>query len=197
MNNSAVAFATLTLTAMLALGGCAVTTSGTDMPGMNHGDGPAAMTDAVANQADIMFATMMIPHHEQAIEMSDMLLGKNGVDPEVVALAERIKAAQRPEITQMETWLDEWGAHPADMGGMDHGSGMMSDESMQALEAANGAEASRLFLEQMIVHHEGAIEMAEAEVENGEDPEAIALAEKIIADQTAEIAEMRQLLSEL
>ena len=176
MTKRAVAAFAFTLTALLALAGCAGTSG---------------------SAADVMFATMMIPHHVQAIEMSDTVLEKEGVDPEVAALAERIKAAQQPEITQMEAWLDEWGAPAAHMSGMGHGSGMMSDEAMQALEAASGPEASRLFLEQMIVHHEGAIEMAEAELDNGQDPEAIALAEKIIADQTAEIAQMRQLLSEL
>ena len=127
-----------------------------------------------------------------------MLLAKDDVDEDVAALAERIKAAQGPEIEQMQEWLDARGLDMGDMddvgmGGMDH-SGMMTEEDMDALEAAEGAEASRLFLEQMIEHHEGAIEMAEAQVADGEDPEMVALAESIIQSQTAEIAEMQELL---
>ena len=94
----------------------------------------------------------------------------------------------------MEEWLDDWDADMP-MDGMDHGDGMMSGDDMAALEDATGDEASALFLEQMIEHHEGAILMAEGEVEAGENPDAVALAEKIIVDQTAEIEEMKQLLA--
>ncbi len=74
---------------------------------------------------------------------------------------------------------------------------MMSEEDMAALESAEGREASRLFLEQMIEHHQGAIEMAEAEIEGGQNPDAVALAEKIASDQQAEIETMQELLTTL
>ena len=77
------------------------------------------------------------------------------------------------------------------------GDGMMSDDDMAALEAAEGAEAARLFLEQMITHHEGAIEMAQAEMSQGRHPDVIALAQTIADAQTAEIALMRALLTQL
>ncbi len=146
-----------------------------------------------------MFATMMIPHHEQAVEMSDMLLAKAGVDERVRELAQQIKDAQQPEIDLMHSWLDEWGVVAPTTGGgdMGHGDGMMSDDDMGALEDADGAEASRLFLEQMIVHHEGAIEMAQAEVTAGSDPRAVELARAIIDSQTAEIQTMRDLAGQL
>ena len=80
---------------------------------------------------------------------------------------------------------------------MDHGGGMMSGDDMAALEAATGAEASRLFLEQMTMHHEGAITMAQDEVDNGQNPDAIAMAQTIIDTQTAEIATMQELLAQL
>lgn len=183
---------TAALALLLALVGCAPAGSGSGAP---------AGDPAGANMADVMFAQMMIPHHEQAIEMSDLLLAKEEVDPEVAALAERIKAAQQPEIELMEGWLEDWGADMphGDMGhdDMGHGDGMMSQADMDALEDAGGAEASALFLEQMIVHHEGAIDMAEAQIDDGENADAIALAEKIVVDQTAEIEEMEQLLAEL
>ena len=83
------------------------------------------------------------------------------------------------------------------MEGMDHGGGMMSEDDMQALEDATGADASRLFLEQMIQHHEGAVEMAQEEVDNGQNSDAVALAETIIEAQTTEIATMKDLLATL
>ncbi|REJ05196.1 DUF305 domain-containing protein [Microbacterium bovistercoris] len=160
------------------------------MPGMSQS--PAS--DAVANDADAMFASMMIVHHEQAIEMSDLVLAKEGLDPDVADLATRIKEAQGPEIEQLNGWLDDWDVPAAD-DSMDHDDGMMSADDMAALEAASGADAGKLFLEQMIVHHEGAVNMAEDEVENGKNPDATALAQKIIDAQTDEIAEMRGLLA--
>ena len=81
------------------------------------------------NDADVMFAQMMIPHHQQAVEMSDLILDKSGIDPEVKALAEQIKGAQQPEIDTMNGWLKAWDATMPDHGGMDHGSdngGMMT-----------------------------------------------------------------------
>ena len=185
----------------IALVGCASTSPGTEMG--EHGDGHGSLIAEAGEMmtADAQFAMMMIPHHQQAVEMSDVLLAKDGVDEGVAALAERMKAAQGPEIEQMQEWLDAQGFDMGDMddmgmGGIEH-SGMMSEEDMDALEAAEGAEASRLFLEQMIEHHEGAIEMAEAQVADGEDPEMVALAESIIESQTAEIAEMEGLLEQV
>jgi uncharacterized protein (DUF305 family) len=96
----------------------------------------------------------------------------------------------------MNQWLEDWG-QDTDMGGMDHGGGMMSEEEMAALEEADGETASSLFLEQMIMHHQGAIDMAQAQIDNGQNPDAVALAQKIVEDQTAEITEMQELLAQL
>jgi uncharacterized protein (DUF305 family) len=193
-NRVTAATATITLTALLTLTGCAGTPGGNghDMPGMGSS---SSELPADVDNADVMFTTMMIPHHEQAIEMADLILDEDGIDAEVVALAETIKAAQGPEIELMESWLDEWGTGMGDRGGM--GDGMMSDTDMDALEGATGDEASRLFLEQMIEHHEGAIDMAQTEVDNGENPDVISLAESIIQSQTAEIATMEDILASL
>lgn len=109
MKTRSAASAALSLAALLALVGCASTTSTDHMDGMDHGgSSTSAPASAEANDDDIMFAGMMKLHHEQAIEMSDVLLGKEGVDERVVALAQRIKAAQRPEIQLMEEWLEDW-----------------------------------------------------------------------------------------
>lgn len=195
MKNRVAATAAMTLTALLTLAGCAgATGSGgmENMPGMGSSASPAADV----NDSDTQFTMMMIPHHEQAIEMAEMILAKDGIDERVIALAEQIKAAQGPEIELMKSWLDGWGTPMGDMDGMDHG-GMMSGSDMQSLEDATGAEASRLFVEQMIVHHEGAIEMAHDEVDNGQNVEVIALAEAVVASQTAEITAMEDILATL
>ncbi|MFT4135479.1 DUF305 domain-containing protein [Microbacterium sp.] len=182
-------------TAALLLTGCAQT-------GAEPGPSTSLTAEATdPNMADEMFTAMMIPHHEQAIEMSDMLLAKQDADPEVADLAQRIKDAQGPEIELMEGWLSEWGSSMSDSGmsGMDHGGtddGMMSDDDMTALEEADGATASRLFLEQMIEHHDGAIDMAQDVLEDGQSPEVRALAEQIIQTQQSEISEMQALLDQ-
>jgi uncharacterized protein (DUF305 family) len=160
----------------------------------------------------------MIPHHQQAVEMSDMLLAKQGIDPGVVALANEIKGAQGPEIEQMQGWLEEWGASstPAptstnmpghnmpghempsggemgDMAGGGHG--MMSEADMAALQNAQGEEASRLFLTQMIEHHKGAIMMAQQEIDNGQFPAAVEMARTIVSSQQEEIDSMENMLN--
>ena len=180
------------------LAGCGGTHDMADMGDMDDVGMATPAGDTGASAADAMFAQMMIPHHEQAVEMST-LAETRAADPEVKALAAEIKAAQQPEIDQMRAWLEEWdmpvmdgmeamGAH----GG--HGmSGMISDEQMERLEAASGTEFDRLFVEYMIEHHEGAIEMAE-DVEDSQDPRVAALARAIIQTQQVEIDQMRAFL---
>ncbi len=167
---------------------------------------PAATTEAQVseqhNDADTTFAQMMIVHHEGAIEMAE-LATERAENPDVVALAERIAQAQGPEIEEMTTWLNAWGedVEPMDHGGMDMNgmdmNGMSQEEMMTHLEGLSGEEFDAAFLEGMIAHHEGAVEMTETELADGGNPEALALAEKIIADQEAEITEMEELLSQL
>lgn len=195
MKIRAAATTALALSAVLLLSGCATGTDDGSMPDMNHGSSPSVGVD----DADVMFASMMIVHHKQAIEMSDIVLEARGIDPTVTDLAERIKAAQGPEIEQLEGWLDEWDVSPDDRDatGMDHGDGMMSEDDLTALREAEGTAASRLFLEQMILHHEGAVEMAQTQVDEGSDPEAVELAQTIIDAQTQEIQEMKDLLTAL
>ena len=190
---------TITLATALVLAGCSAPS---DMSGMDHGSSSASPAPSspsgstAAAQADIDFAMNMIAHHQQAVEMSDIVLGKDGTAPHVAELAERIKSAQQPEIDTMREWLTGWGQDP-DMGGMDHGGGMMSPVDLAALEDADGVTASRLFLEQMIMHHEGAVQMARKELGAGKDSDALDLAQRVVDDQTAEIAEMRKMLNSL
>jgi uncharacterized protein (DUF305 family) len=160
---------------------------------------PSSTTGASAD--DAMFAQMMIPHHEQAVEMST-LAETRASDPRVRELAAEIKGAQQPEIDQMTAWLEEWGV-PV-MSGMDamgahggHGmSGMLTEEQLTALEDSSGREFDILFLDGMIEHHEGAIDMAE-DVADSKDPRVAALAAAIIQTQQAEIDQMKAILEEL
>ncbi len=171
------------------------------------------------NRADMMFTHMMIPHHEQAIEMSDILLSKQDIDSRVVDLAKQIKAAQGPEIEQMQAWLKQWNmkmegmppmgdmpghggmgdmpGHGGGMGTMPGMDGMMSASEMDALKNAQGVEATKLYLTGMIKHHQGAITMGQNEIKNGEFPEAVAMATSIVESQQKEIDTMNQILSSL
>ncbi len=183
-----------TVVAIAALGmllaGCGGSHDMADMPT------PSSTTGA--SPADAMFAQMMIPHHEQAVEMST-LAETRASSPEIKELAAEIKAAQQPEIDQMTAWLEEWGV-PV-MSGMDamgehggHGmSGMLTSEQMKQLADASGPEFDRLFAEYMILHHEGAIEMAE-DVVDSKDPRVAALAAEIIATQAEEILQLQAFL---
>ncbi|HDY5681474.1 TPA: DUF305 domain-containing protein, partial [Staphylococcus aureus] len=171
--------------AALALAGCADTSTSDTSSGSS-----AASEAAVFNDQDVMFAQMMLPHHEQAVEMSDTLISKGDtVDSDVLALAETIKDEQGPEIDQLTTWLGDWGQDTS--ASMDHSmDGMMSESDMTSLEDASGTEASRLFLEQMTEHHKGAVDMAQQEVDGGENPDAVEMAKNIVESQTAQIDQM-------
>ncbi|MBB6170260.1 uncharacterized protein (DUF305 family) [Nocardiopsis mwathae] len=147
------------------------------------------------NDTDVEFARMMIPHHEQAIEMSD-LAEKNDAGEQVQELADRISAAQGPEIEQLRNMLEAWGEEPA-ADDADHGGhGMMTGGQMADLEKATGDEFDRLFLELMIEHHEGAVHMAQEEIDDGVNPEATRMAEDIVDAQEGEIAEMKEMLGD-
>jgi uncharacterized protein (DUF305 family) len=194
---------TLALATAITLSACSNSSSGTGgMEGMDHSSSsasasPSSTAAAAAdfNDQDVTFAQMMKPHHEQAVEMADMILAKDGISTDVTGLATQIKEAQGPEISQLEEWITAWGAEGS-MSGMDHSmDGMMSDEDMSALENANGPEAEKLFLEQMTMHHEGAVEMAQTEVDEGRNTDAIEMANTIVQTQTEEIATMQDLLA--
>ena len=164
---------------------------------------PAATTagDSTANSEsssvalsddDIMFAQMMIPHHEQAIEMAQMAASRTP-NAKVLSLAKGISDAQKSEVATMKKWLADADAPLM----MDHDMGMtgvLSDEQMSALADASGPVFDQLFLESMIAHHEGAIEMARY-VTDSANPQVKALADSIIATQTSEIAKMTKMLN--
>ena len=196
--------------ALVISAGCSGSESGPEQSGGGSSSATAESSSQDHNDADVMFAQHMIPHHQQAIEMSDVVLAKKGIDPRVTDLATEIKAAQGPEIKQMQDWLGQWGNPPMppmateeghgghDMEGMSgDGMGMMSDEEMTALNNAMGVEVSRLFLTGMITHHEGAIAMAQTEIEDGKFAPAVELARAIVKSQQAEIDTMKGILETL
>jgi uncharacterized protein (DUF305 family) len=167
---------------------------------------PPAATSATSahNAADVAFAQQMIPHHRQAITMTELALTRTA-NPKVRDLATRIKNDQGPEIATMTSWLQAWHAPPASndpgqgsaMGGMDRAAmaGMMSNQQMSQLGNSSGPAFDRLFLLMMITHHEGAVQMATTELAAGQNTDAMNLATAIQRSQTAQIAPMRQLLA--
>ena len=153
------------------------------------------------NPDDVAFATNMIPHHQQAVELS-ALVPDRSTNTELIALANQISAAQQPEINVMKVFLVQWtegtgNPTSSDSGHAGHGStmqGMVDAATMAKLESLNGAEFDKLWLESMISHHQGAIEMAKAELANGDNVDAKSLATNIVTTQEAEIGQMKQML---
>jgi uncharacterized protein (DUF305 family) len=156
---------------------------------------------------DVAFMQMMIPHHAQALTMSE-LARTRAESPAVRSLARRILAAQRPEILTMSGWLADRNIavpsatdDPADFDHGEHGHdtmhGMLTDEQMQELRSARGPEFDRLFLRGMIQHHQGAITMADPIATAGTDVQVTEIANEIVSGQGAEIDRMRDLLAAL
>jgi uncharacterized protein (DUF305 family) len=147
---------------------------------------------------DVMFAQMMIPHHEQAIELSDIALDPTvDASEDVRRLASAIKAAQDPEIDEMKAMLSEWGASIEMDPDMDHSEmmdGMLTTDELAALSILRGATFDRAWMEAMIRHHEGAVSMARDVLSDGVNSEMRALASAIESAQTTEIVEMQTLL---
>ncbi|WP_433350096.1 DUF305 domain-containing protein [Microtetraspora malaysiensis] len=146
------------------------------------------------NDADISFAKMMIPHHLQAIDMAGLARTQAG-DQWIRDLAAKITEAQDPEIRTMKGWLDGWGEEPLPR---DHEMpGMLSKADIGKLAQADGSPFDRLFVTQMIKHHQGAIKMAEKEIASGAFADAKAMAKTIVSTQKAEIKEMKGYLAKL
>ncbi|HEX8780862.1 MAG TPA: DUF305 domain-containing protein, partial [Nocardioides sp.] len=144
------------------------------------------------NDADVAFATDMVQHHAQALQMVDMTLGRD-LDPEVARLADEIRAAQGPEIETMTDWLTDWD-QPIPETSRDHANahgeghaemdgdmpGMMSADQMDELMKAPDTKFQEMWLEMMIEHHEGAVEMAQDQQEDGQYKPAVDLAGDVV-----------------
>jgi uncharacterized protein (DUF305 family) len=154
--------------------------------------------DDSPNSADVAYARMMIEHHTQALEMTE-LAPDRAESPKVKALAERIAAAQGPEISAMEGWLEEHGkSGPAgESGGHGHHAsmpGMATEAQLEELRAARGKSFDRLFLTLMITHHDGALTMATDVKGQGNNIAVEEMADEVVAQQTSEIMRMREML---
>ena len=154
------------------------------------------------NADDHAFATNMIPHHEQAIELADMAPA-HSTNADLIALAAKISAEQEPEIKALRVFLVQWDENPDDDASQgeqgehaDHGAmaGMVDEATMTKLQSLQGAEFDTLWLQSMIGHHQGAIEMAKAEVANGQNEDVKRMAQTMIDTQQAEIDQMNQML---
>ena len=163
----------------------------------------ATATEEVAghNAEDVMFAQMMIPHHEQALELAALVPDRSS-NPEVIALAAKISAEQQPEIGAMKALLLQWEVDPNTSA---HGSGhdgmavegMVDDATMAKLDSLKGAEFDTLWLQAMINHHRGAIARAESEIADGRSADMITMATTMVATQQAEIDQMTPILAGL
>lgn len=146
------------------------------------------------NSLDVWFVRMMIPHHQQAVEMA-ALAPDRAADPRVRAVADRIRAAQGPEIGLLRGWLSARGL-PAEVPDHNHGTmrGMQSPEALRQLAAARGAEFDRLFVRMMTAHHEGAVTMATDLLKVGADQTMQEFANSVATEQAVEIVRMRELV---
>ncbi|MFI0767478.1 DUF305 domain-containing protein [Streptomyces sp. NPDC021218] len=199
----------------LLLAGCG---GNDDAKGVDHGSGKESTASGVTagsaagtfNDADVGFAQMMIPHHEQALAMAALADGRAS-DARITSLAGRIEKVRGPEIATLKSWLKDWGKPEKassdgmdGIDGMDHGSsgksdmgGMMSEKDMRKLEAAKGPAFDRAFARMMIDHHQGAIAMAKDEKKNGRNVKAKKLADDVVKSQSTEVATLRTLLDRL
>ena len=183
--------------ATLAVTGCSISINGDSHP---HSSASHDMGDMMGDSAsklnaqDVMFLQGMIPHHQQAVEMS-RLAPTHTKNPEVLDLATKILSAQQPQIDLMTQWLTDAGESTS-MGDMDMGNmGLMSDDEMLALDNAQDKAFDKLFLAGMIVHHQGAVHMAQGIIANGESTQVRTLASNILTSQTSEIEQMKLLLA--
>lgn len=160
-----------------------------------HSDSSYGKASGNYSGADIMFLQKMIPHHQQAIDISNLAL-KVTKDSELKELATIIARDQTAEIVQMKAWLKDAGASE-DMGhAMDGMGGMLSDSELTELKAAKGSAFDRLWLQGMTNHHDGAIHMTQM-IEDAQNAEIKAFGNKVIADQSAQIAQMKEMLKRI
>jgi uncharacterized protein (DUF305 family) len=164
--------------------------------GSGHmGHGSSSSSNANYTGADIMFLQMMIPHHQQAIDISNLAM-KSSQDAELIELAKIIARDQAAEIKQMKAWLTDAGASE-DMGhSMDGMGGMLNDDELAALSAATGKEFDVLWLKGMTEHHDGAIHMTQM-IEDAQNADIKVFGTKVIKDQSEQIDQMKKMLARL
>jgi uncharacterized protein (DUF305 family) len=184
-------FAKTTAGALMALGvlaGCSVHQAATEQAPQARPPGYEEHNDA-----DIAFAQQMIPLEQQAVALSDALLAKHGINPDVADMARAIQQNDRPEITQLQGWLKDWGA-PGPGGAQGGTAELASGDDIAALRAADPAQAGRLFLEQMIANREHTLALSKTEVDDGTYRATVAAAGGNESTQERQISTMKSLL---
>jgi len=175
----------------IASGGMRDSDSDNDQMGKMNGHGHNSNSQLAGS--DAMFLQMMIPHHQQAVVMSDLALSTSK-DAEVLKLAKQIRDAQAPEIIKMQGWLSDAGLSKDPGHSMGDGmGGMLADSELSALKGSTGKAFDKLFLAGMIAHHEGAIHMVMM-IENSLNSDVNKLGQDIVKSQTAELELMKELL---
>lgn len=152
------------------------------------------------NDVDREFVEMMVPHHQQAVEMS-ALAAKHAKSSEVAGFAQRISDTQKAEIDVLQSWLEtrDLPKAPLTPAGdhATHMEGMLTPEQLDELAAARGAAFDRLFVRRMIAHHEGALAMADRALSDGIDTTNRGFAADVAASQSAEVTRLQQILATL
>ena len=184
---SVIAFVGVSLGVSLVVGN---NTNNDSNMGMNHGAHSMSMGGDEA-----MFLQMMIPHHQQAIVISDLAISISK-NEDILKLANQIKGAQAPEIDQMKSWLKAAGLGEDPGHSMHAMAGMLTDSQLEQLKNSTGKDFDRQFLSGMIAHHQGAVEMVRM-IENSSDLKLRDFGEQIIQSQSSEIAVMKQLLKSI
>lgn len=194
------------ITGLVAIAALGVGVASCAAQDQNATDTPQTDMDGVAvtaganqpeevNGVDLHFVAMMTPHHQQAVDMSEIILAADGSSAETDDLADRIKVGQQEEIDTMVGWAAEWEQHDLMAHHAPHiANGMLPPEQMEQLESLDGDEADTLFLQLMHMHHEGAIAMTQDRIDSGGYQPLVELAQQMIDIQTAEMEEMEQLL---
>ena len=181
------------LAAAAFLGACDSSSSGDQHAG--HG-GTTVTQAADHNVDDVTFARNMVPHHEQSVEMSQMV-PTNTANPRVIALANQIISEQTPQIHAFNAWLMQWdqgSGEGHDGRGATGMTGMVDPTTMGKLKSLRGPEFDHLWLQSMITHHRGAVSMAQDVIAHGQNPDVIDMAKSITSSQQAEIDKMNQML---
>ena len=160
------------------------------MNGMHH-----SSAGKVLSSSDAMFLQMMIPHHEQAVIMSDLAI-KISTNKELLTLAAQIKSAQNPEIVQMKKWLADDGLGEDPGHSMDGMGGMLSEDELTDLSNSTGKNFDKKFISGMIEHHLGALDMVRM-IADSKVAELRSFADSITKTQSAEIDLMRKLLTKI
>ena len=174
--------------------------------GMNHSamDGENNSTNSSLIGSDAMFFEMMIPHHQQAVDISDLAISRSK-DTELIELAKKIRNGQAAEIIQMKNWLADAGDSSMMGHDMNHGmnhsmgdgmGGMLTESELSTLNSLSGSKFDAYWLRGMITHHKGALHMVTM-IRDSNRPEFRNFGKEIVSVQTVEIEQMEKMLSRM